>query len=260
MSASTLVSLQTLVNEAHPTLDAADDMASAHIPTLLREHPATDAGNGWKHRSTHHLNNLRLLLQPYHAALSCSPIFALACWSPGSHSSPTLMPRRCSPASVTSSARANVRSIPLPSGCPDRLLSICAHRLPAAGGRAVRRAAAAPDWAGRAIGSPHIRAGARDSLCGSSAAQFSCGACAQASAGDARPYVSPVTLCHLLAYPERGGVVASSGHLSSETPSLWRADDVLLVWRLERRDAQHPMAKDSQRPSNYRTQFFERVF
>ncbi len=195
------------------------------------------------------------IMQPYRAALSLLlPVGRLALTHP---------PHSCRGAAVrllSHRAREPMRSIPLPSGCPDRLLSICAHRLPAAGGRAVRRAAAAPDWAGRAIGSPHIRAGARDSLCGSSAAQFSCGACAQASAGDARPYVSPVTLCHLLAYPERGGVVASSGHLSSETPSLWRADDVLLVWRLERRDAQHPMAKDSQRPSNYRTQFFERVF
>lgn len=59
MSAYTLVSLQTLADE---TAGAATPMnGSKRIPTPLAEHPARDTGVGWKQ----HLNNLRLLLQPY---------------------------------------------------------------------------------------------------------------------------------------------------------------------------------------------------
>ena len=57
MSAYTLVSLQALARE--PT--SAPVAAAADIPAPLTEHPARDTGVGWKH----HLNNLRLLLQPY---------------------------------------------------------------------------------------------------------------------------------------------------------------------------------------------------
>ena len=57
MSAYTLVSLQSLAGAAH------DQPATAAPtpPIPLETHPAWDAGTGWKH----HLNNLRLLLQPY---------------------------------------------------------------------------------------------------------------------------------------------------------------------------------------------------
>ena len=59
MSAYTLVSLQTLADEA---ADAPSGAAAVNgIPTPLAEHPARDTGVGWKQ----HLNNLRLLLQPY---------------------------------------------------------------------------------------------------------------------------------------------------------------------------------------------------
>jgi SRSO17 transposase len=64
MSAYTLVSLQT------PAVAALGHVATAppptpqkppSPPTPLDAHPAWDTGTGWKH----HLNNLRLLLQPY---------------------------------------------------------------------------------------------------------------------------------------------------------------------------------------------------
>ena len=63
MSAYTLVSLQT------PDIAALGHVASSPATTTveppptapLEAHPAWDQGNGWKH----HLNNLRLLLQPY---------------------------------------------------------------------------------------------------------------------------------------------------------------------------------------------------
>lgn len=56
-SVYTLVSLQTLADEARPAHPA----PPAAVPDPLREHPAKDTGSGWKH----HLSNLRLLLQPY---------------------------------------------------------------------------------------------------------------------------------------------------------------------------------------------------
>jgi len=64
MSAYTLVSLQTLAEETMSTRDAFTDAA-----TPLTTHPAWDAGVGWKH----HLNNLRLLLQPYVSACLLLP-------------------------------------------------------------------------------------------------------------------------------------------------------------------------------------------
>ncbi len=57
MCAYTLVSLQSLADgrpRTRPHLPHA-------WPTPLQTHPAWDTGTGWKH----HLNNLRLLLQPY---------------------------------------------------------------------------------------------------------------------------------------------------------------------------------------------------
>ncbi len=68
MSAYTLVSLQTddIAALGHVTAPpppaaqaAAPDVAGDRAP--LEAHPAWDQGSGWKH----HLNNLRLLLQPY---------------------------------------------------------------------------------------------------------------------------------------------------------------------------------------------------
>src|SRR5260221_13708822 len=70
MSAYTLVSLQTPdvaalghLGSAPAVEPAADDTPAARSPTLasLQSHPAWDPGSGWKQ----HLNNLRLLLQPY---------------------------------------------------------------------------------------------------------------------------------------------------------------------------------------------------
>ncbi len=72
MSAYTLVSLQTLADEAAD--EAADaerraTEAAPDIPAPVSEHPARDTGVGWKH----HLNNLRLLLQPYVCACLLLP-------------------------------------------------------------------------------------------------------------------------------------------------------------------------------------------
>lgn len=64
MSAYTLVSLQALASE--PTSAPAD---AADLPPPLRKHPAKDTGVGWKH----HLNHLRLLLQPYVCACLLLP-------------------------------------------------------------------------------------------------------------------------------------------------------------------------------------------
>lgn len=64
MSAYTLVSRQTLADE---TASAKDAPANAAAP--LHAHPAWDTGSGWKH----HLNNLRLLLQPYVSACLLLP-------------------------------------------------------------------------------------------------------------------------------------------------------------------------------------------
>jgi hypothetical protein len=68
MSASTLVSLQTadfaaLGHVAPAPATATPESATTEPPpaTPLEAHPAWDQGNGWKQ----HLNNLRLLLQPY---------------------------------------------------------------------------------------------------------------------------------------------------------------------------------------------------
>ncbi len=72
MSAYTLVSLQTLADEAHDALSGGATAPLAVIPPPLREHPTRDAGIGWKQ----HLNNLRLLLQPY--VCSC----LLVAWLP----------------------------------------------------------------------------------------------------------------------------------------------------------------------------------
>ena len=72
MSAYTLVSLQSLA-------DATPDQAppAAPVPAApLQTHPAWDTGTGWKH----HLNNLRLLLQPY--VCSCLLVPWLACVPP----------------------------------------------------------------------------------------------------------------------------------------------------------------------------------
>ena len=64
MSAYTLVSLQTLADE---TARAKGTPANAATP--LHTHPAWDTGSGWKH----HLNNLRLLLQPHVSACLLLP-------------------------------------------------------------------------------------------------------------------------------------------------------------------------------------------
>jgi hypothetical protein len=63
MSAYTLVSLQSLAVAAQGQR-ATEPSAEPELPpapAALEAHPAWDAGTGWKH----HLNNLRLLLQPY---------------------------------------------------------------------------------------------------------------------------------------------------------------------------------------------------
>jgi SRSO17 transposase len=68
MSAYTLVSLQStdfaaLGHVTSPPATISEEPATAQPPpaALLEAHPAWDTGSGWKH----HLNNLRLLLQPY---------------------------------------------------------------------------------------------------------------------------------------------------------------------------------------------------
>ena len=78
LSAYTLVSLQSLADAAR---DQADTTAppvpapvpSAPLPASLEAHPAWDARTGWKH----HLNNLRLLLQPYICSCLLFPWLAL---------------------------------------------------------------------------------------------------------------------------------------------------------------------------------------
>lgn len=66
MSAYTLVSLQSLA-------DAARDQPDPAPPTGLQSHAAWDTRTGWKH----HLNNLRLLLQPYVCSCLLLPWLAL---------------------------------------------------------------------------------------------------------------------------------------------------------------------------------------
>ena len=62
MSAYTLVSLQSPAFAALGHVAPGPQAAAAPPPTAaLDTHPAWDTGSGW----THHLNNLRLLLQPY---------------------------------------------------------------------------------------------------------------------------------------------------------------------------------------------------
>jgi SRSO17 transposase len=82
MSAYTLVSLQTPdvaalghLGSAPAVEPAADDTPAARSPTLasLQSHPAWDPGSGWKQ----HLNNLRLLLQPYVCSCLLLPWLAL---------------------------------------------------------------------------------------------------------------------------------------------------------------------------------------
>jgi hypothetical protein len=63
MSADTLVSLQSADVAARGLL----------APAPLEAHPAWDKGSGWKH----HLNNLRLLLQPYVCSCLLLPWLAL---------------------------------------------------------------------------------------------------------------------------------------------------------------------------------------
>ena len=65
MSAYMLVSLQGLASAAHDQPVPAPSAPS----TPLQTNPAWDTGNGWKH----HLNNLRLLLQPYVCACLLLP-------------------------------------------------------------------------------------------------------------------------------------------------------------------------------------------
>jgi SRSO17 transposase len=83
MSAYTLVSLQSLADAAQdqpaPTPPAPAppappaSPASPASPAPLKAHPAWDAGAGWKH----HLNNLRLLLQPSVCSCLLFPWLAL---------------------------------------------------------------------------------------------------------------------------------------------------------------------------------------
>ena len=85
MSAYTLVSLQSLADAAVDTQDqpaltppaltppAPAPPASPASLAPLETHPAWDAGAGWKH----HLNNLRLLLQPYVCSCLLFPWLAL---------------------------------------------------------------------------------------------------------------------------------------------------------------------------------------
>jgi hypothetical protein len=73
MSAYTLVSLQSAdfaaVGHVAPPPPAAAEQPSPAPVRPLETHPAWDAGTGWKH----HLNNLRLLLQPYTASCLLLP-------------------------------------------------------------------------------------------------------------------------------------------------------------------------------------------
>jgi SRSO17 transposase len=72
MSAYTLVSLQTLADQAADQAVDAERRATEaapDIPAPVSEHPARDTGVGWKHN----LNNLRLLLQPYVCACLLLP-------------------------------------------------------------------------------------------------------------------------------------------------------------------------------------------
>jgi hypothetical protein len=79
MSAYTLVSLQSLADAAHdqdpppPTLQPPPAPAPSTPTASLQAHPAWDAGPGWKH----HLNNLRLLLQPHVCSCLLLPWLAL---------------------------------------------------------------------------------------------------------------------------------------------------------------------------------------
>jgi SRSO17 transposase len=80
MSAYTLVSLQTadIAALAHlaPSPDASSPVPQLSPPAdlgLLETHPAWDTRTGWKH----HLNNLRLLLQPYVCCCLLLPWLAL---------------------------------------------------------------------------------------------------------------------------------------------------------------------------------------
>ncbi len=77
MSAYTLVSLQSADFAALGYLAAASSGASQasppDAPAPLEAHPAWDTGSGWKH----HLNNLRLLLQPYVCSCLLLPWLAL---------------------------------------------------------------------------------------------------------------------------------------------------------------------------------------
>jgi SRSO17 transposase len=81
MSAYTLVSLQSpdftalghLAAAPSPALSPADDSSAAPPAAALEAHPAWDTGSGWKH----HLNNLRLLLQPYVCSCLLLPWLAL---------------------------------------------------------------------------------------------------------------------------------------------------------------------------------------
>lgn len=86
MSAYTLVSLQSLADAAHdqeqdqpspmspPAPAPAPSTRAPSTPTAsLETHPAWDVGTGWKH----HLNNLRLLLQPYVCSCLLFPWLAL---------------------------------------------------------------------------------------------------------------------------------------------------------------------------------------
>jgi hypothetical protein len=109
MSAYTLVSLQSTDFAALGHLAAAASGASQasppDAPAPLEAHPAWDTGSGWKH----HLNHLRLLLQPY--VCSClflpAPAVARAGPTPARSGRPD-RPRR---------ARLPGRHLPL--GAPD---------------------------------------------------------------------------------------------------------------------------------------------
>ena len=78
MSAYTLVSLQSRADAARDQADTTAQpppapVPSAPLPASLEAHPAWDARTGWKH----HLNNLRLLLQPYICSCLLFPWLAL---------------------------------------------------------------------------------------------------------------------------------------------------------------------------------------
>jgi|SRR5579863_166625 len=78
MSAYTVVSLQSLADVAQDQPTATPEQAPAPAPECsasspLEAHPAWDRGSGWKH----HLNNLRLLLQPHVSACLLVPWLAL---------------------------------------------------------------------------------------------------------------------------------------------------------------------------------------